>query len=227
MTEKSFFEELDKKMGKPETDFSYRPEAEKKGFPFILIGLGLVFVVAVAILLSEVFSQGEKTNEATLEETTEIVQPSTDEIEQAEKALENAPITEENVKPAIDAPEVPAPAVKKEVEQIKAPEKIETNPNLIKKPVKKAEKKEASIVTPTGWQVQLAAVSSRENANEEWNRLKSRHPILSDKQHAIFEKNIQGRIIYRLRVVGMTSQDSADKLCAELQTKGVSCLVMK
>ncbi len=74
MSDKSFFEELDKKLGKEDNDFSYKPtsfEKEDKGFPVILIVLAVVFVAVAVILFGELLSRGEKTNEAILPKTTQ------------------------------------------------------------------------------------------------------------------------------------------------------------
>ncbi|MHA1541263.1 MAG: SPOR domain-containing protein [Alphaproteobacteria bacterium] len=234
--DKSFFEELDKKLGEDKNDFSYKPTApENKGFPTILIILIVVFIAVAIILFSEFLSRSEKTNEAVLpnNETTIEVEDkektmdaiSEEDVKDAEEALENASIKgEENVKAEVEKREVPAPEKVKKVKKIKQPKKIKTGSS---KPAKKTKQIAEKKTIPAGWQIQLAAVSSYKNAENEWNRLRILHPLLKKQTHEIFEKNIHGKKIYRLRVVGMSSRDSADSLCADLQTEGLACLVMR
>lgn len=231
MTEKSFFEELDKKLGhEDENDFSYKPnmpEREGKGFPVVLVVLAVVFVAVVVVLFSELLSRGEKANEATMpesaiEQTIDADDITDEDVADAEKALEEAE-EENNVKPAVveEEREVPAPKTEKKVKQIKAPSKIRTGGGSASKT-----KPSSTATVPSGWQVQLAAVSSRQSAENEWRRLKGRHPVLANQKYAIIEADVKGKKLYRLRVVGMGSRDAADKLCADLQAQNVSCLVM-
>jgi len=150
---------------------------------------------------------------------------SEEDVKDAEEALENASIKgEENVKAEVEKREVPAPEKVKKVKKIKQPKKIKTGSS---KPAKKTKQIAEKKTIPAGWQIQLAAVSSYKNAENEWNRLRILHPLLKKQTHEIFEKNIHGKKIYRLRVVGMSSRDSADSLCADLQTEGLACLVMR
>ncbi|MBN2676135.1 MAG: SPOR domain-containing protein, partial [Alphaproteobacteria bacterium] len=165
--------------------------------------------------------------EATIESVegeTDGTSVSEDEVKKAEEDLEEAGEMPENVKPAVEKPEVKKPEVKKNVQQIKAPPKISATPVAQKKVV---EKKTSPQVIPDGWQIQLAAVSSRESAESEWTRLSKRHPVLQAQKYIVLEKEIQGRTLYRLRVVGLSSRDVADKLCSELQSQGLPCLVMR
>ncbi|MBN1783499.1 MAG: SPOR domain-containing protein [Alphaproteobacteria bacterium] len=235
MTEKSFFEELDKKLGHDDdNDFSYKsnmPEQNGKGFPVVLVVLAVVFVAVVVVLFSELLSRGEKANEATMpesamEQTIGSDELSDEDVENAQKALEAAE-EEDNVKPAVEGEdrEVPAPKIEKKVKQIKAPSKIRTGDESTSS--KKTPVVKKATVVPSGWQVQLAAVSSYQSAEKEWKRLKGSHPVLANQQYAIIEKEVNGKMLYRLRVVGMGSRDVADKLCADLQTQKVSCLVME
>ncbi|MHA1550190.1 MAG: SPOR domain-containing protein [Alphaproteobacteria bacterium] len=232
MSEKSFFEELDKNLSSDrENDFSYKPlppEKDGKSWPVVLIGLGIVFVAVVIILFSELLSTGDKSNEATLPEasiTTEMSDElSAEDIEKAEDALEDA--STENVKPALEKPEVPQPTVKKNVQQIKAPPKISSKKHPTTKKIVKKSIPPAQVI-PTGWQVQLAAVSSRTSAENEWTRLSKKHAVLSGQKYAVIEKSIQGRTLYRLRVVGLASRDVADTLCATLQTQNLACIVIR
>ncbi len=237
--DKSFFEELDKKLGEDKNDFSYKPTApENKGFPTVLIILIVVFVAVAIILFSEFLSRGEKTNEAILpknEKTIEIEDTENleKEIEQIEKndnkevvkPLEKLSVKiEENVKKEVEKREVPAPKKIKKIKKIKQPIKVKTG---ISEAIKKTKQIVEKKIIPAGWQIQLAAVSSYQKAENEWKRLKILHPLLKRQTYKIFEKDIHGKKIYRLRIVGMFSRDSADSLCADLQAKGLACLVMR
>ena len=235
MSEKSFFEELDKNLSSDrENDFSYKPlppEKDGKSWPVVLIGLGIVFVAVVIILFSELLTNGEKSNEATLPEasiSTEVSPEegvlSAEDIEKAEDALEDA--STENVKPTLEKSDVPKTTIKKKVQQIKAPPKISSKKQPTTKNVVKKSTTPAQVI-PTGWQVQLAAVSSRTSAENEWTRLSKKHAVLSGQKYAVIEKSIQGRTLYRLRVVGLASRDAADSLCATLQTQNLACIVMR
>ena len=75
--------------------------------------------------------------------------------------------------------------------------------------------------------VQLAAPGSAAEANSTIARLKQRHAAeLSGVQPTTVRASVNGRDIYRVRVVGM-SQDSANALCTRLKAGGGSCFVAR
>lgn len=75
--------------------------------------------------------------------------------------------------------------------------------------------------------VQLAAPGSAAEANSTIARLKQRHAAeLSGVQPTTVRASVNGRDIYRVRVVGM-SQDSANALCNRLKAGGGSCFVAR
>jgi hypothetical protein len=75
--------------------------------------------------------------------------------------------------------------------------------------------------------VQLAAPGSAAEASSTIARLKQRHAAeLSGVQPTTVRASVNGRDIYRVRVVGM-SQDSANALCSRLKAGGGSCFVAR
>lgn len=92
----------------------------------------------------------------------------------------------------------------------------------------------AATATPTAarggagqFAVQLAAPGSAAEANAAIARLKQRHAAeLSGVQPTTVRASVNGRDIYRVRVVGM-SQDGANALCNRLKAGGGSCFVAR
>jgi hypothetical protein len=75
--------------------------------------------------------------------------------------------------------------------------------------------------------VQLAAPGSVAEANSTIARLKQRYAAeLSGLQPTTVPASVNGRDVYRVRVVGM-SQDSANALCNRLKASGGSCFVAR
>ena len=75
--------------------------------------------------------------------------------------------------------------------------------------------------------MQLAAPGSVAEANSTIARLKQRYAAeLSGLQPTTVPASVNGRDVYRVRVVGM-SQDSANVLCNRLKASGGSCFVAR
>ena len=81
----------------------------------------------------------------------------------------------------------------------------------------------------SSFQVQLAAVRNQLAAQNEWQRLKTRHSVLLGKLSSrIVRADLGAKGIYfRLRAGPLIDRGSAKKLCKELQKIKVNCLVIR
>ena len=78
-----------------------------------------------------------------------------------------------------------------------------------------------------GWAVQLAAPRSEAEANNEMARLNEKYAsALNGSSIGVHKATVNGRTIYRLRVVGMSKADAA-ALCARLKGDGGKCFIAK
>lgn len=121
----------------------------------------------------------------------------------------------------------------------KSPEKPIEKP--VEKPVEKApektpEKKEtketkpftpSSVATSKGaFAVQLGAFRSEDEANDRWEVIQRKQPILADKESLVVRADLGDKgVYYRLRVVGLSSAAEAKALCKTLSAKGQACLI--
>ena len=73
--------------------------------------------------------------------------------------------------------------------------------------------------------VQLAALSSLDDARREWVRLSQEHPdLLGDRKFTVMLATVDERIWYRLRVLGFEDWSQQNALCSALKLRGVDCL---
>lgn len=78
-----------------------------------------------------------------------------------------------------------------------------------------------------GYAVQLAAPGSEAEARAAIARIRQQHgSVLGSLQPTTAKANVNGRDIYRVRVVGL-SQDGANALCNRLKASGGSCFVAR
>jgi|GEM_PF-2826467 len=86
--------------------------------------------------------------------------------------------------------------------------------------------KTASAPAPSGgaWTVQLASGDDAKKVEAEWGKLSARHgALLSGATHKVIPAEVNGRQVYRLRVVGFGSFAEADALCSKLKSAGAAC----
>lgn len=79
------------------------------------------------------------------------------------------------------------------------------------------------------YQVQLASVRSREEAQSEWARLRRRHPdLLSGLRPAVSRAEVEARgTYYRLRAGPVGGRDQARQICKALAGVNVDCMVVR
>ena len=76
------------------------------------------------------------------------------------------------------------------------------------------------------WGIQVGAHSSRENAEAQRITVKTKmRDLLAGAKNAIVPHNIQGTTLYRVRFGAFTPK-KAERLCEQMQERGVSCLVV-
>jgi D-alanyl-D-alanine carboxypeptidase len=76
------------------------------------------------------------------------------------------------------------------------------------------------------WGIQVGAHSSRENAETQRVTVRTQlQDLLSGAKDAIVPHNIQGTTVYRVRFGAFTPK-KAERLCEQMQGRGVSCLVV-
>lgn len=80
------------------------------------------------------------------------------------------------------------------------------------------------------YRVQLAAVRSPDQARQEWNRLRKKHPdLLEDLQLTVTTADLgpEKGIYYRLRAGPIADETAARALCAKLAERNMGCLVVR
>jgi cell division septation protein DedD len=88
----------------------------------------------------------------------------------------------------------------------------------------------ASTVLMTGaYRVQLGAVRSEIDAEQEWSRLRKRYPdLLGNLELAVTRADLGDKgVFFRLRAGPIPDQASARKLCDDLTEKKIGCLVVR
>lgn len=98
----------------------------------------------------------------------------------------------------------------------------------------RAEAKVAEEPKPTAtgpkYRVQLAAVRSPDQARQEWDRLRKKHPdLLEDLQLTVTKADLGSEkgIYYRLRAGPIADETAARALCAKLAKRNMGCLVVR
>jgi cell division septation protein DedD len=123
-----------------------------------------------------------------------------------------------------------APAESKPAES--APPKTETanvepEPKPTPPPAPKAPAPAASSSASGNYVVQLAALQSRDAANDAWTRLVKKHTkLLAPLTLDIEPVNVAGKgTFYRVRGAGFATKAEAEQRCANLKAAGQACLV--
>ncbi|GBR19338.1 hypothetical protein AA0481_1852 [Acetobacter orientalis NRIC 0481] len=82
------------------------------------------------------------------------------------------------------------------------------------------------VPAPTGgkYRVQLAALQSEAQAQQEWSRLKTRYPALFGDRTPVVEKiQRDNAVFYRLRVGGFASTAETRAFCSAVRERGLAC----
>ncbi|MGK2739701.1 SPOR domain-containing protein [Tepidicaulis sp. LMO-SS28] len=151
------------------------------------------------------------------EDGVERLMPSAEEPLPLPQAGAPAPVTE-TVPPAESAPQQQAEAKPEE------PAKKEAAPEKAEEPVIPSEPAASSS---GNYVVQIAALRSEADAQKRFDALKGEHgDILGGKQADIQRADLGDKgVFYRLRIGYLDGKDAADKLCGQLKSRGVDCLV--
>lgn len=79
--------------------------------------------------------------------------------------------------------------------------------------------------TPGARLVQLGAFDSESAADEQWRRYVAAHgDLLGNRDRAIQRAESNGRVFYRLRVVGFADDNDQSALCEALRARQVACI---
>lgn len=121
--------------------------------------------------------------------------------------------------PVVTAPPPPPPVV---VAQPPAPA-----PAAPPAPAPKAAATTSTTTPPGAWRVQLAAVSSRERALAEWDRIKQRNTDLL----GALDLNVQSVALdhgtfFRIQAGPLTDRAAASGLCGKLKSRNQDCLIV-
>ncbi len=77
-----------------------------------------------------------------------------------------------------------------------------------------------------GLAVQLAAFESQQAAEQDWGKMAEKMPKMFDGHRPeVVQGHIAGRVVYRLRTSGFTSQAEAHAFCGEVRAKGGDCSI--
>lgn len=92
------------------------------------------------------------------------------------------------------------------------------------------DQKQVAAAAPSGFRIQLAAVSSAEDANRQWQRLMEKNKDLLGGLHLMVEKvevPAKKQTLYRIQAGPFKSEAEAKDLCAKLSARKVSCFFVK
>lgn len=133
------------------------------------------------------------------------------------QTVKAVPVAEEAV---VEKAPTPAPIV-----EIKPEPKPVAPP--APKPVVKAAPKAPVISTATGSaKLQLGAVSSEAEARTQWNRIRARFSILSNKTLFVQPVNTGGKTLYRIQASGFASRNDAKTACGQISAAGQACFAV-
>lgn len=119
--------------------------------------------------------------------------------------------------PPQPAPPQPAPA---------EPAAVPAPPTASQPPAAATQPDRLTLPPTTGMLVQLAAVSSEEAAQSEWQRLAKRMPdLLSDRRPVVQRSDRDGRAFWRVRTGGFADTADATAFCARVRMKGGACSI--
>ncbi|GAN68384.1 SPOR domain-containing protein [Acetobacter orleanensis] len=119
---------------------------------------------------------------------------------------------------------VPAAPVPAKVAPKPVPKKVA--PAEEAEPARKPEESRPVASASTGgkYRIQLAALQSEAQAQQEWSRLKTRYPMLFADRTPVIEKvQRDNAIFYRLRVGGFASVAETRTFCSAVRERGLGC----
>jgi cell division septation protein DedD len=137
------------------------------------------------------------------------------------------------VEQAVQRPATPRP-VPAELRLIERPSSVrgevvverDTSPAPAPAPAAPAPARAAA--TGGAWTVQLASGDNAARTEAEWGRLLNRHgAILSGLTHTVIPAEVNGRQVFRLRVIGFANFAEADALCTRLKAAGAACFATR
>ena len=142
---------------------------------------------------------------------------------------EPAPDTPADQPEVAAAPPVPEPAPEPEatVESLPLPETSET---VAVVPAEGTDPPPASAPAAAGdgWRIQLAAVRDESGAAAEWQRLQGKHPqLLGPLALSVQRADLDAGTFYRIQAGPLADQAAARQRCADLNTAGQDCLVVR
>jgi cell division septation protein DedD len=141
--------------------------------------------------------------------------------EQIPEVSESAAVPEPA--PASDTSPEPAPVAA--VSELAAAPTVEAQPRPTPQ-----DPLEAAVAAVTGdYLIQIAALRSEEAADDEWQRVLSRHTdILGGLNPVIVTADLGERgIFYRLRAGPLADRSAAEEVCGRLAAESVGCLVVR
>lgn len=131
--------------------------------------------------------------------------------------------------PAASAPKSAVAAVQPAPAPSPAPVTATPKPEIAKaEPAKPGPAPAVARATGRGAQVQLAALPTREAAEEEWRRLARRDAgLLSGRSPTITESTVNGRSWWRVRTGGFADEAQAKEFCEKFRSGGEACTVAR
>lgn len=90
--------------------------------------------------------------------------------------------------------------------------------------------KQVAAVPPSGFRIQLAAVSSADDASRRWQKIIDKNKDLLGSVHLMIEKvevPAKKQILYRIQAGPFKSETEAKDICAKLVARKVSCFFVK
>jgi cell division septation protein DedD len=90
--------------------------------------------------------------------------------------------------------------------------------------------KQVAAVPPSGFRIQLAAVSSADDASRQWQKIIDKNKDLLGSVHLMIEKvevPAKKQILYRIQAGPFKSETEAKDICAKLVARKVSCFFVK
>ncbi len=116
-------------------------------------------------------------------------------------------------------PPPPPPAPEKTVAVAQPPAPVATpTPTVAPKP---------AVAPANAWRIQLAAVSSRERALSEWDRLKKRNDdLLGQLALNVQTVKLDRGTFFRIQAGPLTDRAAASGLCGKLKSRNQDCLIV-
>jgi hypothetical protein len=146
-------------------------------------------------------------------------------------------------KPEPEPKPVEAPASVEQANQLAKPQKLEpgnvelnklpavtVNEDVIPMPPEPLAQPVETVISKLAYQIQIAAVRSHEQAENEWARLKKKHgDLLSGYSLNIVRADLGADkgIFFRLRAGPIAGEDVAQALCQNLSKRKVGCLIVR